>query len=155
MGWKEWTAVLELSCMWQMEKIRQISIQKILQDTIPAHEHQHLLSVSTKLAIGEIRDRAIQVLSSNLSTAKRIQLGIQYQVDLWLRDGYRELIMGQSSISAEVEGILGWETTSKLFRIREEYLKGLGTVSGSTFVGDKIEEVFAQELRDAVWSGSR
>jgi len=142
--------------MWQMEKIRQISVQKILQDTIPAHEHQYLLSVSTKLGIVEIRNRSINVLSPNLSAAKRIQLGIQYQVDLWLRDGYRELIEGPSGISAEAERLLGWEVTSKLFRIREKYLKstsGSGKRLPDTFVRNEIENMFAQELRDAAWSG--
>ena len=136
--------------MWQMENVLQNSVQKILQDTtIPAHKYEHLLSLSTRLGIVEIRDRAIYMLSHNISALKRIQLGAKYKVDGWLLAGYRELILVPGGISSEVEVHLGQETTSKLLRIREEYLK-----FASFDVTDKIKKIFAQELLDAVWSGS-
>ncbi|KIM85889.1 hypothetical protein PILCRDRAFT_65474, partial [Piloderma croceum F 1598] len=127
MLWNEWAAVLELSCMWQMVKIR---------------------------------ENTIQVLSRVLRPVKRIQLGIQLKVDSWLLEGYRELIQARGGISMEDEEILGWGTTVKLFRIREEYLKmGTQRHRSPTYLNDfatnKIKEVFAEELKDAAWRTSR
>ena len=145
--------------MWQMAKVREIAVKKILDTPALAHEQLFLLELSTKLEIMAIRDKAIQVLSGTLRPVKRIQLGVQFKVDSWLLDGCIELVQAPGGISVEDENILGWEMTSKLFRIREEYLKMRIQPSYSrhspnpcTFVTDKIIEVFAEELRDAVWS---
>jgi hypothetical protein len=162
MHWNEWTAVLELSCMWEMDKIRDICVQKILEVQVLPHEQQHLLELSTKLGIVEIRDRAIQELSGSLRSVKRIQLGVQFKVDSWLLEGYKELVQARGGISVEEEDLLGWDTTSKLFRIRDEYLKMRASTNArsrspshlNTFATNKVKEVFAQELKDAIWGGS-
>jgi len=151
----EWASALELSCMWHMAKVRERAVKEILrlQDGIPTDDQMSLLRLSTKLGIREIRDATIQALSGALQPVERIHLGIESQVDSWLIEGYRQLVQAQGGISVEHEERLGWKTTSKLFRIRDEYLHMLQDrySNNSGFVTDKIKELFAEELQDAVW----
>ncbi|KIM76078.1 hypothetical protein PILCRDRAFT_78180, partial [Piloderma croceum F 1598] len=90
MSWNEWASALELSCMWQMTKVREMAVQELLQ----------------------LHKQAVE----------RIQLGTEFQVDSWLLEGYKQLVLKKDGILAEDEEHLGWKTTSKLFRIRDAYL---------------------------------
>jgi len=156
----DWSSALELSCMWQMAKIREIAIKEILQlqnrhGAASADDQKGLLRLSTKLGIREIRDAAIGAISSSLRPVEQIQLGIELQVDSWLLEGYTQLVQARGGISVEHEELLGQKTIAKLFRIRDEYLQNLqeyGDIA-QTYAVDKIRQVFAEELRDAVWGG--
>ena len=52
---KEWVAVLELSCMWQIAKVRGMAIQKILEFPVGANGQLDLLRLSTRLGYGNSR----------------------------------------------------------------------------------------------------
>jgi hypothetical protein len=159
MPWNEWASVLELSCMWQMAKVRNLAIKAILEHRGSADDQKALLRLSTKLGITEIRDSAIQALSGALQPIERVQFGIECQVKEWLFEGYKQLVEG--GISIDQEGRLGWKTTSKLFRIREQYLQAMksysynanGIMRASSIAVHQIQQVFAEELKDAVWVG--
>jgi hypothetical protein len=146
--------------MWQMAKVREIAIKEILQlqnrhGAASADDQKGLLRLSTKLGIREIRDAAIGAISSSLRPVEQIQLGIELQVDSWLLEGYTQLVQARGGISVEHEELLGQKTIAKLFRIRDEYLQNLQEYGGiaQTYAVDKIRQVFAEELRDAVWGG--
>jgi hypothetical protein len=161
---KDWVAVLELSCMWQMATVRKTAAQKILEFlvTIGADDQLELLRLSTRLGIAEIRDAAIQALFGVLQPIELVQLGNELQVDLWLLQGYQQLVEAPEGISVEDEKRLGWKTTSKLFRIRDEYLQTLykkprrfNSTTARNIVPSKIKAVFAEELEEAVWVGGK
>jgi len=168
----EWASVLELSCMWQMAKVRNLAIKTILGHGGSADDQKALLRLSTKLGITEIRDSAIQTLFGALQPIELVQFGIECQIYAWLFEGYKELVEG--GISTDQEERLGWKTTSKLFRIREQYLQMMKldqemqrysyrtnayhnsiatSQNASDIATSLIRQVFAEELKDAVWDG--
>jgi len=162
MLWNDWASALELSCMWQMAKVRETAVQEILrlqncQQPVSADDKKSLLRLSTKLGIREIRDKAIAAISSSLQPVEQIQLGIELQVDSWLLEGYSHLVQARGGITVEHEELLGRKKTAKLFRIRDGYLQKVqGRPYGNVvraFAVEKIREAFGEELRDAVWGG--
>ena len=162
MLWDDWASVLELSCMWQMTKVREMAVQEILQLHKQAGTEcqKVLLRLSNKLGIREMRDAVIQALSGALGPVEQIQLGTEYRVDSWLLEGYKQLVLMKDGISVEDEERLGWKTTSKLFRVRDAYLLQMQYLCGyhgfSQFdyiVTPLIQEFFAEELEAAGWDG--
>jgi hypothetical protein len=165
MLWDEWASVLELSCMWQMTKVREMAVQEILQLHKQAGTEcqKVLLKLSNKLGIREIRDAVIQALSGALGPVERIQLGTEFQVDSLLLEGYKQLVLTKDGISAEDEERLGWKTTSKLFRMRDAYLLQTQYLRGyygysqvgmfDYIVTPLVLETFAEELEAAGWGG--
>jgi hypothetical protein len=155
-----WASALELSCMWQMDKVREMSVKEIsqLQDRLNTKDQTDLLRLSTKLGVTEIRAGSIQLLSDTLQPVEQIQLGIELQVHSWLLEGCAQLVRARGGISLEHEKVLGRKTTSKLFRIRDEYLRKIrdrrkSKSMASAFARSSIKEVFAEELKDAGWDG--
>jgi hypothetical protein len=157
MLYEEWVSVLELSCMWQMAKVQEMAVKRIIKFQLSSDGQMDLLRLSTKLEIKEIRNAVVQTLSSALQPSELVQRGIEWRVRSWLLQGYKQLVEAPVGILAEDEKRLGWQTTSKLFRIRDEYLQKLHYdhrgPAPSEFSRRKIKEVFAAELNDAVWDG--
>ena len=79
MLWDEWASVLELSCMWQMSKVREMAVQEILRLHKQAGTEcqKVLLKLSNRLGIREIRDAVIRALSRALGPVEQIQLGTE------------------------------------------------------------------------------
>jgi hypothetical protein len=157
----DWASALELSCMWQMARVRDLAVKKILQlqCRVNTDDQVYLLRLSTKLGITKIRDGSIQYLSNTLQPVKQIQLGIELQVHSWVLAGYTQLVQARGGLSMEHVEQLGRKTTLKLPRIRDEYLwktkhNHKKNVYHSDCVTDKIKEVFAEELKEAVWAGT-
>jgi len=139
-----------------MNELREVAVQKILDCRDTGFDSITLLRLSTELRVTRIRDAAIQALRSKLQPPEQIQLGIELQVQSWLIAGCTALVQvgGFTGISMEDEKVLGRETTSKLFRIRDGYLKLLRKIdrrSAEAFVSRQIGEVFAEEIKNAVW----
>jgi len=154
----EWASVLELSCKWQMAKIRKTAVEQILklQHLVRDNVQQDLLRLANKLGIIEIRNTAIQRLSAHaFLPVETIKLGNELQADSLVICGYKKLIRMKGGISEEHEKQLGRKTTSKLFRIRDAFLRGLedGGI-GFYQIDDKIKEEFAKELEAVVWVGN-
>jgi hypothetical protein len=141
--------------MWQMNELREVAVQKILECRDTGCDGITLLRLSTELRVIRIRDATIQALRSSLRPTEQIQLGIELQVQSWLITGCTNLVRAQDSISMEDEKVLGRKTTSKLFRIRDGYLKLIWKTyhrnTAEAFVSKQIEEMFAEEITSAVW----
>jgi hypothetical protein len=152
-----WASALELSCMWQMDKVRDMSVKEILQlqDRLNTKDQTDLLRLSTKLGVTEIRAGSIQLLSVALQPVEQVQLGIELQVYSWLLEGCTQLVRLQGGISLEHEKALGRKTTSKLFRIRDAYLRDRrkSKSMAASFARSNVKELFAEELKDAGWDG--
>jgi hypothetical protein len=150
MIWSDWASVLELSCMWQMPMIQAEAIRNILGFDVNSAEWKSLLKLSTKLEVTEIRDRAIENLSGVLQPVEMIEVGIDCAVRSLLFAGYKRLVEGQGGISEEDEKRLGHKTTSRLFRMRDQFLqdKYYSIRAPWIFIKEEIEKVFAEELRE-------
>jgi len=152
MLWNDWASVLELSYMWQMAKVQEMAVKKILEYRVSTDNQRVLLRLSTKLGITEIRNRAIRTLSGTLLPVEQVEFGIECQVDSWLLKGYKQLVEQVGGISVEDERRLGWKRTSKLLRIRDQYLQTNSNPFGGHYNSTNlIMEAFAEELKDAVW----
>ena len=147
----EWVSALELSYMWQMTEVRERVIEEI-SNLFPRVGNQdliHLLKVSDKLGISEIRDRLIDRLSKSLEPIELIKLGTEFPINSLLVHGYASLAMQKGGISAKHEELLGMKTTSKLFRIRDGYLqKWLNAYTNKDDVMREVEQLFAEEFSD-------
>jgi hypothetical protein len=148
--WKEWASVLELSCMWQMDHIRDMATKRILEQQADVDEWSCLLKLATRQDIRELRDPAIQNLSETLAPIDKILLGMECQVHTWLIDGYSSLAQKSGGITLEDEKLLGQKTTSRLFRIREIVFL---PVVAEGFMMSEVKRLFTEELKHAGWDG--
>jgi hypothetical protein len=148
--------------MWQMSKVWEMAVQEILRLHKQAGTkfQKVLLKLSNRLETSEICDAVIRALSGALGPVEQIQLSTKYQVDSWLLEGYKQLVLMKDGISAENEEHLGWKTTSKLFRVRDacllqmQYLRGYYSFSQFDYiVMPLVQEIFAEELEAAGWGG--
>ena len=150
--------MLELSCKWQMAKIQETAVKQILelQDLVGVNVQEDLLRLANKLGIVEIRNKAIEKLTSLfLPVESLIQLGNELQAGSLVIYGYKRLVEMKGGISEEHEERLGQKMTSKLFRIREAYLQELrGKGYSFRLTENKIKEEFAEELEAIVWVGN-
>jgi hypothetical protein len=146
---QEWASVLELSCMWQMAKVRKRAFQEILTLLYQVDQKDliYLLTLSDKLGIPKIRDIFIRRLSENLEPVKLVQLGIELRVYSLLLNGYAGLVVQTDGISTEDEALLGMKVTSKLFRIRDKYLQQYGD---KRTVMSEVNRLFAEELKETM-----
>jgi len=123
----EWTSVLKLSAMWQMDRLRKIVMEKMskLRVIVTAEQWIAVLDMSVLLQLSEARTLAIERLSSYSNTVgvDKILLARRYKVEKWFREGCRELVTRDKCFSDEEEDRLGWKTVSKLYRARDQYLK--------------------------------
>ena len=140
-----------------MAKIQETAVKQILelQDLVWVNVQEDLLRLANKLGIVEIRNKAIEKLTSLLPVESLIQLGNELQAGSLVIYGYKRLVEMKGGISEEHEERLGQKTTSKLFRIREAYLQELrGKGYSFRLTENKIKEEFAEELEAIVWVGN-
>jgi hypothetical protein len=158
-----WLSVLELSCMWQMDKVRERADEEIWKLSYRLSEKDliYLLTLLDKLGISETRDRYITRLSQDLRPVKLIRIGKELPVYSFLLNGYAGLVMQESGILTEHEELLGMKTTSKLFRIRDGYLqkqRRSGSINYSMTNKDSImrelKQLCAEELKETLWISS-
>jgi hypothetical protein len=62
-----------------------------------------------------------QITTTNPSALEGVRLGRKYKVASFFRDGLQKLVQRNSYFTDEEEDGLGFKTTSKLYRIREDY----------------------------------
>jgi hypothetical protein len=144
MSWTEWTSVLKLSLMWEMNQIHDLVLQKIRSRILNSDEWMAALKISSQLRIQGLREIAIEKLAGELtSPLKKIELGVEYCIQHWLMQGYTEFATRQEVISVEDEEHLGWSRTSNLFRIRHRRLEG-----ASSYIQNDIQKTFASEFAE-------
>jgi len=123
MSWIEWTSVLKLSSMWQMKWVYDLALRKVPTKIYDSDGWYAALETSTLMGIRELRELAIRELDiGTLSPMKKVNLGIKYNTESWLMEGYNDFVRREEIISVEDEEQLGWSRTSALFRIRHRVL---------------------------------
>lgn len=114
----EWISVLKLSTMWRFIDIRKLSITRLTAMT--------------------------------LDSAERVVLAKEYKVPQWLQTGCQELAVRMGMMSDEEAQKIGYQTAIRVWHIREECLRNArsGYVYAPGFDGNKLERVFAEELKE-------
>jgi hypothetical protein len=110
--------------MWEMDKLRKLAIERISNLPITMEEWIAVLKISTSWDVSEIRETAIQRLSTfKFDPVDKVLLATEYKVSQWLLEGYTELVMRPATLSDQDEKRLGFKAASKLYRIREKRLR--------------------------------
>ncbi|KAJ6456084.1 hypothetical protein C8R45DRAFT_580958 [Mycena sanguinolenta] len=113
-----------------------------------------VLKLSTQWCFLEIRDLAIKQISdrSDFTLVERIVLGRQYEIAVWIRYGYENLLHRPwGGILPEEAKQIGWETTFQICAAREKWLSTRGTKNGWSYCMQNIdvEDFFGEEIRQA------
>lgn len=141
MSWEDWASVCKLSDMWLLSRLRQEAISKVTTSPKKSDEWIAVLKWSSVQHIPELRTRAIRWLAHKVQGISKIELAKEYKISDWLIDGYKSLVERHDEISTEEESHLGRETISKLFRIRDRYLRSIHGGSGRSI----------KRIRDRPW----
>ncbi|TFK26263.1 hypothetical protein FA15DRAFT_654439 [Coprinopsis marcescibilis] len=98
-----------------------------------------VLKVSTLWYFKGIRKLAIEQLDSfNLGPVERVCLGKQYNVSMWLLNGYDELVKRGAIIAMDDAKKIGLESAVQLYICRQEQLHAIDA--------DYLDKAFAKEL---------
>jgi hypothetical protein len=119
MSWIEWSSVLRLSIMWQMDEMQQVAVERISSLPVSTEEWIYVLKLSTQWHISKIRNKAIERLNPHLQPVDRVLLARDCQVSEWLSRGYRAIVDRAETISESDEEKLGTRAAMKLFRLRD------------------------------------
>ena len=144
----QWTSVLKLVTMWQMDRLHGIAIRKIKEIEAEKAEWLDVLDVSALHGLSDVQQLAIQRLSSN-STFKEVEkilIARKYKVASWLEEGYQELVERVECFSDEEDSNLGFKTVSKLYRLRDRCLRSNLRCSAPKVDIDAIRRGFMEEL---------
>lgn len=156
MSWKDWSSVYKLSDMWFIGRLLQQAIDHIRILPRNSDEWVAVLRWSTKQHIPEVRAKAIQTLDQGIGEARKIELARECNVASWLLTCYKELAERYDEVSAEEEERLGQQATSKLFQIREQFLRNqfmrnIGDLHAAYDTESAICADFEAELKAAVF----
>src|ERR1700722_18175511 len=157
----EWTSVLKLAMLWEMENIRKLAIKQILSFPASSKDWIEMLKMSTSPRVTEIRENAIYHLQ-NLGSVERILLARECRVSEWLLRGYRELVERTETISQQDEERLGREATLQLLRLRDQYCRQCcrncnrpkNYSDSKVNLNEIIRTKFGEELADAFYPSS-
>jgi hypothetical protein len=142
-SWQEWASVHRLSTMWEMERVRGNAIARIVRLHDSLDEWTTLLRWSTDCGVTELRDIAIRALRfrvNEIQGVEKLSLAREYKVGEWLLAGYMHFVERDGEILIEEEEHMGWERTSRLFRLRHRYLRGQIEHSG-------LKDIIRSEFR--------
>jgi hypothetical protein len=109
--------------MWLLDGMQENALNHLSSLPTTTEEWITALGWSTGRNVIEIRTKAIQELDREVRGVHMVELAIEYRIDNWLLRGYQELVERDEEISAEEETRLGRSTTSKIFRVRDRYLR--------------------------------
>jgi len=95
-----------------------------------------ILKISTTWGFLQIRELAIRKLTPmNMTVFKRIELAREYSVAQWLRSGYFDLVKQLETLTMENVESIGYPSSIRIFRIREQMIKKYGSVDSSSLSG--------------------
>jgi hypothetical protein len=135
----EWSSVLTLSMMWQMDNVEH-AVKQMRCLSASMDDWVRMLKVSTSNNMPYIRERAIDELE-DLAVTKKIMLARECNILSWLLEGYKKLVTRNEMISEWHEEQLGVGVTMKLLRMREKHYR-----PGSFDVNTAIKAEFGREL---------
>ncbi|KAJ7477479.1 hypothetical protein FB451DRAFT_1242560 [Mycena latifolia] len=123
--------------------------QRHREDPMPTLSKDHWISVlklATLWRLLATRALAIRHLDAEVKNgAEGIVLARKYHVASWLRSGYTALSRGaHGAMSLADAEMIGWETATKIYRVREE-----AAHKGQNFGQADVYGVFAEEFRQA------
>jgi hypothetical protein len=115
------------------------------------------VSIKHRPVLSDARTLAILKISNIIrnSGMEGVRLGRQYKVASFFRDGFQKLVQQPTYLTEEEEDRLGFKTTCKLYRLREDYYRSHGFASGKSkayrarggeLVISAIEKAFSDEL---------
>ena len=121
----------------------------VIRKVIPTDEWCKLLAISSKLACEELRVRAIDELTANISKVSpidRIELGNKWSVPQWLPEAYADAFIREGYLTKEEGKKLGLDIMVKVLRGRDT-CKRSGWNSKSSSSGDRhiielVEKIF-------------
>jgi len=121
----QWASVLDLSASWCMRRVAAIALKEMSEiGTTDCRQWEAVLDVCNKHRpmLPEARIMAIRRISStNPFPVAGVRMGRRYKVASLFRDNLQKLVQRNSYFTDEEEDGLGFKTTSKLYRIREDY----------------------------------
>jgi len=139
----QWTSVLRLSALWQMEDLKKSAAQALPTLSGSREEWTTLLDLSVHHQLPEVRKTAIQKLTPILQTAyfqnpfEMIATAKTYQVRSWFLIGLQGLVQRRELLSEADTKKLGWNTVLKVCRIRDKFNQAV-----------TLESEFQEELMD-------
>ncbi|KAH6908555.1 hypothetical protein BKA70DRAFT_1427134 [Coprinopsis sp. MPI-PUGE-AT-0042] len=106
------------------ESLLKVLIPRPLATSLPdlsKEEWISTLKLATVWQMDEIRKVSISRLSEmNIPAIEKVTLGREYQVAKWLREGIATLASDTHAVKIEdIAAALGWETTARIFAIRD------------------------------------
>ncbi|KAF5355477.1 hypothetical protein D9758_006330 [Tetrapyrgos nigripes] len=116
-----------------------------------------ILKLATLWRFPSIRQAAIENLTAmSLDPLTNIALGRKYSVSQWLRGGYKELVMRVSDITLSEAEEIGYPSSIRIFRVREEMCKkhwgsrpyGSSTYSTAHWSKEVIRQAVEEEFKD-------
>jgi hypothetical protein len=123
----EWIAVLKLTFLWKMEVIEDWAVKKIPGQIQGPNGWISALKLATQMNIPRLREIAIQSLRIHLdlNPLQKYELAVECKIYSWLYESLASFVNRDEGISEEDELKLGWERTSKLFRLRNRRFEQL------------------------------
>jgi hypothetical protein len=105
--------------------VKRMTAFPLTRNEFEKNEWTKVLELSNTHELSEARALAIARLSSLGITGgvAKVQLARKYGVKQWLKEGLQELVQREAFFSDEEEDLLEWKTVSKLYRVRDGYLK--------------------------------
>lgn len=98
--------------------IRTVPSQPII-DKWREHQWKSILILAELWSMTNIRQLAVERLSSCASSATKLLLGKQYLISKWIRDGYLELCTRPEPLNEEEGSKLDWREIIKISAARE------------------------------------
>jgi hypothetical protein len=117
----------------------------ILRKEIPVNEWQKLLVVSAKLDCKEVRDKAIDALTTKryqVLPVDRIVLGKKYDIPQWLPGAYAEVFVREKHLTVVEGEKLGLEATVVVLKGREKCKRNEWNSSDSSDVTQLVKDLF-------------
>jgi hypothetical protein len=122
-SWAEWTEIYKLSDMWLLDGMQEKALDRLSKLPKTTGEWLTALEWSSGHNVDRIRTKAIEGLDHKVGGAQRVKLATDHSIGNWFLSGCQELVESYDEISPEDEICLGRRTTSKLFRLRDQYLR--------------------------------
>ncbi|RXW20425.1 hypothetical protein EST38_g5410, partial [Candolleomyces aberdarensis] len=107
-----------------------------------------VLKLSTAWHFNEFRKRAITALSTEFKLGRpvdKVALGLEYNVSLWLKDGYFELVTRKEVMTVDDAGRIRWQSAIKLYAIRDAWNTTM--VKNEDVLKRTIHEHFEDDLQ--------
>jgi hypothetical protein len=130
-----------------MESILSVALQNIPRSFASCDDWVAILDLCDHHHIPKARFMAIEHISVDINGVEKVLMGRKYRVKSWLQDGLYDLVQRDASFSDPEADLLGFKTTSKLYRIRDLRFKR-GQSNSDKSIIPVINQQFGSELKE-------